>query len=114
MISWKNVITSFAKSLIYSLIIIFLDIVLFFFFSGGIDSQFNSSLSFILLLEGGMGLITGGAMALYSPSLSKMSEVIFHHKPWSYKRQKQIEKQVEPLLITGLILIIEALLISAI
>ena len=91
-----------------------IDVILIVFFFGGIDSQFNYNLSFALLLEGGIGLVMGGALTLYSPSLSKMSEVFFHHKPWSYKRQKQLEKQVEPLLLTGLILIIEALLLSAI
>lgn len=113
MIAWKTSIVLFARFLLYSLTLILIDVILIAFFSGGIDSQINYSLSFVMLLEGGIGLIVGGTVALYSPSLSKMNEVFFHHKPWSYKRQKQIEKQVEPLIIIGLILVIEALLLSA-
>jgi len=113
MIIWKTTILLFTKFLFYSLTLILIDVLLIVFFSGGIDSQVNYSLSFIMLLEGGIGLIVGGTAALYSPSLSKMNEVFFHHKPWSYKRQKQIEKQVEPLIIIGVILVIEALLLSA-
>lgn len=109
----KSVLELFVSCFIYSSIIILIDFILIAFFSGGIDSQINYSLSFVMLLEGGIGLIVGGTVALYSPSLSKMNEVFFHHKPWSYKRQKQIEKQVEPLIIIGLILVIEALLLSA-
>jgi hypothetical protein len=113
MIIWKNKILLFTKFLCYSLIIILIDVLLIAFFSGIINTQNNYILSFVILLEGGIGLLVGGVVVLYSPSLSKMNEIFFHHKPWSYKRQKQIEKQVEPIIIIGAILVIEALLLSA-
>ena len=113
MISLKTKIVAFSKSLLHSLLVVLIDIILIFFFSG-VGSRFNYNLSFVLLLEGGIGLIIGGAVVLYSPSLSKMSEVFFNHKPWSFKHQKQVENQAKPLIITGLIIIIEAFLISAI
>ncbi|MFC1487970.1 hypothetical protein ACFLRN_09845 [Thermoproteota archaeon] len=114
MISWKTRFILFTKFLLYFFTLILIDVILIAFFSGGINSQIKYSLSFVMLLEGGIGLIVGGAVVLYSPSFSKMNEVFFHHKPWSYRRQKEIEKQMEPLIVIGLILVIAALLLSAI
>jgi hypothetical protein len=112
MIAWKIALESFVRSSVYSLVIILIDAILIVFLRGGIN-QITYSLSFVMLLEGGIGLIVGGAVALYSPSVAKMSEVLFHSKPWNAKLQKQIEKQVEALIVTGIILVIEALLLSA-
>ena len=113
MMSWKIVLAIFAKFLLYSLIVILIDTILIVSFTWGIDHQTKYSLSFVMLLEGGIGLIVGGAVALYSPSVSKMREVLFHFEPWSFERQKQIGEEVKPLIITGFILIGEALLLSA-
>jgi len=66
-----------------------------------------------MLAEGGLGLTVGGAIALYSPIVSKMSEVLFHSKPWSATRQKEAEEQAKAWIVTGTILVLLALLISA-
>jgi len=113
MIAWKNALGLFARFLLYSLIVILIDFVLIVSLTGG-TNQITYTLSFVMLLEGGISLIVGGATALYSPSVAKISEALFHSKPWNSKHQKQTEKQVEVLIVTGIILVFEALLFSAI
>ena len=76
MIAWKTALGLFARFLVYSLIVILIDFVLIVSLTGGIN-QIKYTLSFVMLLEGGMGLIVGGATALYSPSVAKISEVLF-------------------------------------
>ena len=102
-----------AKSLLYSLIVILIDFVLIFFLQGGLN-QITDSLSFVMLLEGGIGLTVGGAVAFYSPLSAKMSEVFFHSKPWNAKRLKEAEKQARAWIVTGIILVFAALLLSAV
>jgi archaellum biogenesis protein FlaJ (TadC family) len=113
MIVWKTVLESLVRSSIYSLIIITIDAILIVFLIGG-TNQITYTLSFVMFIEGGIGLIVGGAVALYSPSVAKIDEVLFHSNPWNAKRQKEIEKQMEVFIVTGIVLIIEALLLSAI
>lgn len=113
MSAWKIVLQLFIRFLIYSLIVIMIDFVLIFVIMGGIN-QIKSVLSFVLLSEGGIGLIAGGATALYSPSVAKITEVLFHSKPWNFKRQKETEKQAKELILMGILLIFEALLLSAV
>jgi len=67
-----------------------------------------------MLLEGGIGLTVGGASASYYPLGSKISEVLFHSKPWNAVRLKEAEKQARAWIVTGIILVIEALLLSAV
>lgn len=113
MIVWKTVLESLVRSSVYSLIIIIIDAILIVFLMAG-TNQITYTLSFVILIEGGMSLIVGGAVALYSPSFGKISEVLFHSKPWNAKRQKETEKQMAVLIVIGIVLIIEALLLSAI
>lgn len=113
MIKPKNVLDLFAKSLIYSLVVVLIDFLFFFILSGG-TNQIAYTLSLVVLLEGGICLVGGGAAALYSPSLAKINEVLFHSKPWNATRQKQIEKQVQVLIGTGAFLVIEGLIFSII
>ena len=113
MIVWKTVMQSLVRSSIYSLIIILIDAILIVFLMGR-TNQSIYNLSFLMLIEGGMGLIIGGAVALYSPSVAKINEVLFHSKPWNAKSQREIEKQMEVLIVTWIFLLIEALLLSAI
>ena len=110
MIVWKTVLESLVRSSVYSLIIICIDAILIIVFFGG-TNQITYNLSFLMLIEGGMGLIVGGVVALYSPSVAKINEVLFHSEPWNAKRQKEIEKQMEVLIVTGSLLLIEALLL---
>ncbi|MEJ2242757.1 MAG: hypothetical protein P8Y18_11555 [Candidatus Bathyarchaeota archaeon] len=112
MISWKVIVNSLFKSLIYSFIIAIIDIILIIIINSN-SLQIIYSLSIILLIEGGILLILGGAVSLYTPSIEKINEVMFHSKPWNAKRQKEIEKQMAIIILTGIVLIIEALIISA-
>ena len=102
-----------ARNLLYSLIVILIDFVLIFSLQGGLN-QITDSLSFVMLFEGGIGLTAGGTVAFYSPLGAKISEVFFHSKPWNAKRQKEVEKQARAWIVTGIILVFEALLLSAV
>ena len=113
MIDWKTSLQYLVRSLLYSLIVFFIDAIMIFIINWGMN-QTVDTLSFLLLVEGGICLVAGGAVALYSPSVGKINEVLFHSKPWNAKRQKEIEKQMAVMIITGIFLIIEALLLSAI
>jgi hypothetical protein len=112
MITWKNILKVIAKCLLYSTIVILVDFVLVVFLSRGL-SQISISLSLIMLFEGGICLVAGGAAALYSPLAAKISETIFHSKPWDAKRQKDVEAQAGIWILSGVVLIFAALLFSA-
>ncbi len=109
----KTVLELLARSLLYSLVVIVIDFVLIFSLKGGLN-QITYSLSFVMLLEGGIGLTVGGAVASYSPLSAKISEVLFHSKPWDAKRLKEAEKQARAWIATGIILVFAALLLSAV
>jgi len=113
MIDRKTLLEYLVRSLVYSLIVIFIDVMLIIIINWGIN-QIIDILSFVLLVESGICLVVGGAVALYSPSVGKINEVLFHSKPWNAKRQKEIEKQMAVIIITGSFLIIEGLIVSAI
>ena len=113
MITRKAVLELLARCLLYSLIVIVIDFVLIFALQGGLN-QITESLSFVILLEGGIGLTVGGAAASYSPLGAKITEVFFHSKPWNAKRQKEVEKQARAWIVTGSILVFAALLLSAV
>jgi hypothetical protein len=77
-------------------------------------SQLFSWVSFVLLIEGGLGLTLGGIVASYSPVLSKFGEIVFRSEPWSKTRQKASEKQGQMLIVAGFLLLLTGLFISAI
>lgn len=112
MIYWRTLLEFIAKCLLYSFIIILVDFFILFFLAGGLN-EIIYSLSFVMLLEGGIGLVVGGGAVLYSPASAKISETIFHTKPWDAKRQKEVENQTRAWIITGFFLVLEALLLSA-
>lgn len=109
----RTVIEFLAASLLYSSIVILIDFVIIFFLQGGLN-RILDTLSFVLLLEGGIGLTVGGATASYTPLGAKISETLFHSKPWNAKRQKESEKQARVWIVTGIFLVFEALLLSAV
>jgi hypothetical protein len=113
MITLRNMLRLVAMCSLYSLIISLIDIILIVLFAGGLN-QITYSLSFVMLLEGGIGLTVGGATVSYSPLTAKISETIFHSKPWTAKRQREVEAQARAWIVTGTILILTALLISAV
>jgi hypothetical protein len=112
LIDRKTVLELLARSLLYSLIVVLVDFILFFFLNKGLNG-ITDSLSFIILLEGGICLTAGGATVFYSPIGAKIGEVIFHSKPWNTKRLKDVEKKAQAWIATGIILVFEALLLSA-
>lgn len=109
----KPVIEFLAASLLYSSIVALADFVIIFFLLGDLN-QIKESLSFVMLLEGGIGLTAGGAAVFYSPLGAKISEVLFHSKPWNAKRQKETEKHATVWIGTGVFLVLAALLLSAV
>ena len=113
MIDLKTSLQYLVRSLVYSSIVIIIDAILIIIINWE-TNQIIETLSFVLLLESGICLMVGGAVALYSPSVGKINEVLFHSKPWNAKRQKEIEKQMAVIIITGTFLIAEALILSAI
>ena len=112
MISWRTLLEFLAKCLLYSFVIILIDFVILFFLVGRPD-EIIYPLSIVMLLEGGIGLVVGGGAVLYSPASAKISEMIFHTKPWNAKRQKEVETQSRAWIITGAFLVLEALILSA-
>lgn len=113
MIDRKTVLELLARSLLYSLIVVLIDFVIIFFLNEGLN-QIIDSLSLVMLFEGGICLTVGGATVFYSPLGAKISEVFFHSKPWNAERLKEVEKQAEAWIATGVILVFEALLLSAV
>ena len=112
MIHWKTKLLFFAELFLYSVIIILMDVlIIFLFFWDGETFVYN--LSLIMLIEGGLGLIVSSVLASYSPSVAKLCEILFHSKPYDLIQQKETEKQMKAAIVTALILIIEALLVSA-
>lgn len=109
----KSLLNLLVSCCVYALIVLLIDFVSILLL-GAEQASFASSLSLLMLLEGGIGLIVGSAVALYSPVISKVEEVIFHSEPWNAKRQKQAEKQGYPWIGTGGILVLTGLLVSAI
>lgn len=97
----------------YSLIVIIINLGVIFIFTQDL-TQISYWLSFITLIEGGLGLVAGGGSAMYSPILNKAFEKLFNSDPWTYDRQKKTEQQAKKWIITASFLIIEALILSAI
>ena len=109
----RTVIKILAEGLFYSSIVILIDLLIIFFIQGGFNEVLDV-LSFILLLEGGIGLVVGGASVSYVPLGAKISEALFHSKPWSADRQRETEKQAILWIITGVFLVFEALILSVV
>jgi NO-binding membrane sensor protein with MHYT domain len=109
---WKNVLAFCTKLFLYSIIIILIDFLLILAFTR-VTNDIVQILSFVMLIEGGIVLILGGVTASYSSIYAKLSEVVFHTEPWNAKRQKEVEINARAWIIVGIILVIEALVLSA-
>jgi len=109
----KSVLELFASCFIYSSIIILIDFIFVLFLSQEL-TQIASILSFVMLAEGGLGLTVGGAFASFARIGNKMGEVVFNSEPWDIKRQKKAEKQAQVFIVVGCVLLLIALLISAV
>jgi hypothetical protein len=100
-------------SIVYSLIVILINLVIILIFNQDIN-QILYWLSVVTLIEGALGLIAGGGSVLYSPIFNKAFEKLFNSEPWDFKQQKRTEQRAEKWILAGIFLIIEALIISAI
>ena len=107
----KSLSTLFVRGFVYSSIILIISLVAVLFFTREI-SQVIYYLSLALLVEGGLGLVLGSAVAVYSPVVSKVSEHFFRSAPWNAKRQKEAEKQGQVWIATGVMLVVAGLLVS--
>jgi hypothetical protein len=112
MVSTEYVKKLIINCLLYSLVVALIDLVAVLLLSPDFG-QVIYKLTLLLLIEGGLALVVGGAIATYSPVLSKVSEVLFRTKPWSSQGRKEAEKQGEPWIVSGFILVVVGLLISA-
>ena len=101
------------SSLVYSFVVILIDIVVLFMVYQEL-SQVISNLMLVMLAEGGLGLVAGGFIGLNSPIIRRIEEDFLHVKPRKHKDKGEHEKQTKTLIITGIFLIIAALLLSAI
>ena len=109
----REILDITATSIIYSLIVILINLVVIFILTQDIIQSLYW-LSLITLIEGALGLIAGGGSVLYSPIFNKAFEKLFNSEPWDFKRQKRTEQQALKWIISSIFLIIEALIISAI
>jgi hypothetical protein len=109
----KNALELLASCLISSLIVTSLDFLVVYLSTQQL-SQLFSKVTFVLLIEGGLGLILGGGTAMYSPVLSKVGEIMFKSEPWNAKRKKEAEKQGHEFILVGVFLLVIGLLVSAI
>jgi len=98
-------------SSIISLIILCIDFIILWFVIEK-SNDMVSSLSLIVLLEGGLCFVSGSGAVLYSPWIAKIQEVIFQSKPFTASDRKQIEKQMQIVIVIGLFLIVYGLVIS--
>jgi hypothetical protein len=108
----KPSLKTLASCLVLSLVVALIDLGGILLFSRE-PSQIASILSLIMLAEGGLGLTTGGVVAFYSPLGAKISEVFFRSEPRNATRQKEAETRARAWIITGGILVLAALLVSA-
>ncbi len=98
--------------MVYSSVVILANFIVAFIVAGDIHA-YLASISLFLLLEGGVCLAIGGAAVMYSPMSSKILEVLFKSEPWNAKRQKEVEKKAGLWIVSGVIIVVVALFISA-
>ena len=110
--SVKSALNLIAACLVYSLIIMFATLIVIAIFTQDL-TRILLFLSYALLAEGGLALTTGGVVATFSQTISRLGESLVHSKPWDAKRQKEAEKQARAWIVTGAILFLVGLFVSA-
>ena len=107
----KDLLNLIATSSFISFIIICIDFIILWLVTDK-SNNIESTLSLIVLLEGGLCFVSGSGAVLYSPWISKIQEVMFKSKPYTALKRKQIEKQMQIVIVIGVFLIIYGLVIS--
>ena len=96
--------------LVYSLIIAVPTLIVVLVFTQELE-RVLLFVSYALLIEGGLALATGGVVASFSSTISKLGESVLHAKPWDAKRQKEAERQARFWIVTGFILFLVGLFV---
>ena len=99
--------------LVYSIAILLINVVMLLLVFQEL-TEVISYFSLVTLAEGGLGMIAGGFVGLNSPIIRRIEEDLFHSKTRNPKDLKEHEKQAKKLIVTGIILVIAALLFSVI
>lgn len=107
----KSVVELIVSCLVYCLGIAFVSFGVLFLFIRDLGKVW-SIFPLVLLLEGGLGMIAGGALASFSAPLVRMSEILLRSKPWDGKRQKETEIQARVWIATSFLLILAGFLAS--
>ena len=112
----KNFLPYLRQGIIYSLIVLTIDVgvsLVIYFRTPLIIPGF---LSFLLLVESGIGLTLGGALDLVSSaSVSKVLEQTSRSKdgePWTIKKYKVRQRSINTVLITSAIVFLMGLILS--
>jgi hypothetical protein len=108
--SVKPALKLVAACLIYSLIIALATLVVILVFTQELERVLHF-LSYALLLEGGLTLVTGGVVASFSSTIGRIGESVLHAKPWDAKRQKDAERQARFWIMTGVFLFLFGLFV---
>jgi hypothetical protein len=101
-----------ASCLIISLAVTLVDLIIILVFTRE-PNQIVSNLALVMLVEGALGLIVGGAIAFFSPAASRVGEGILRSKPWDAKRLREAERQGAAWIVTGIFLVLLGFLVSA-
>ena len=109
---FRKRLPNLARSLVYSAIITIGDLIVLLVLTREIS---GSTLTLILFLEGGIGLLSGVAISLSSsPSMSKLGEELFHTSPWSREAERHAESVGLKWMLTATFLLLLGFAISAI
>ena len=108
--SVKPALKLVAACLIYSLIIALATLVVILVFTRELE-RVLLFLSYALLLEGGLTLVTGGVVASFSSTIGRIGESVLHAKPWDAKRQKEAEREARFWIMTGVFLFLSGLFV---
>ncbi len=78
-----------AKSFLYAILLLPVDVVALLFLTGTVS---RTTLTLVLFLEGGLGLLIGVGISLSStPSISRLGETAFGTSAWSREAQRYAE-----------------------
>jgi hypothetical protein len=101
-----------ARCLVYSVIIAFATVIVIALFTQDL-SQILMLATLVLLGEGGLALVVGGVVAFFSPTIGKIGEVVLRSEPWDAKRLREAEGTGRVWIVTGVVLFLLGLVVSA-
>ncbi len=106
--SWLALIL--AKSFLYTIPLLAVDAIALLLITGTVSA---TTLTLVLFLEGGLGLLAGVGISLSStPSISSLGETLFRTSTWSHESQKHAESVGLKWMVVSAILIILGFAVS--